>query len=132
MEQNAQAILIFGVAAASCIVYSIYQCVSFMRNKDKISYTIATIIDTNTLAPETMKKNNSKWAIVSFRVEGKEYVSSNRIQVPMNASIGDQIKIAYYKDNPRELFTPSLKKSGIFFVIGILCIVLMVYIKYNS
>lgn len=49
-------------------------------------------------------------------MHGKEYVSSSIIQVSMNASVGDQIRIAYYKDNPRELFTLSLKKVGIFFL----------------
>lgn len=131
MEQNAQAIVIFGVAAAFSIVYSAYQYISFMMNKDLISYTIATIIDTTTVAPESMKKNNSRWATVSFSVDGKGYISSNRIQVSMNASIGDEIKIAYYKDNPSELFTPSLKKSVIFLGIGVLCMVIMFYIKAN-
>lgn len=131
MEQNAQAIVIFGVAAAFSIVYSAYQYISFIMNKDLISYTIATIIDTTTVAPESMKKNNSRWATVSFSVDGKGYISSNRIQVSMNASIGDEIKIAYYKDNPSELFTPSLKKSVIFLGIGVLCMVIMFYIKSN-
>lgn len=131
MEQNAQAIVIFGVAAAFSIVYSAYQYISFMMNKDLISYAMATIIDTTTVAPEAMKKNNSRWATVSFNVDGKEYISSNRIQVSMNAYVGDQIKITYYKDNPSELFTPSLKKAGIFLGIGVLCMVIMFYIKAN-
>lgn len=132
MEQNAQAILLFGVAAVSCIVYSAYQYISFMMNKELISYTMATIIDTKTVVPEAMKKNNSRWAIVRFRVDGKEYVSSSRIQVSMNASEGDQIRIAYYKDNPRELFTPNLKKAAIFFIIGALCTAVIFYLKANN
>lgn len=132
MGQNAQAILIFGVAAALAIVYSARQFIRFMINKDQISYTMATIIDTITTAPETMKISNSKWVLVSFRVDGKEYVSSNRIQVSMSYSIGDKIKVAYYKDNPKEIFTSSLKKAGIFFVIGVLCIAILFYLKGNN
>ncbi|WP_102400791.1 hypothetical protein [Haloimpatiens massiliensis] len=127
MEQNAHSIIFFGIAATFCIVYSAYQYISFMMNKELISYAIATIIDTKTIVPETMKKNNSKWATVSFRVNRKEYVPSNRIQVSMNASVGDQIKIAYYKENPSELFTSSLKKASIFFMIGVLCIAIIFY-----
>lgn len=132
MEQNAQAIVLFRFAAAFCIAYSVHQYISFMMNKRLISYTMATIIDTNTALPETMKKNNSRWARVSFRVDGRDYISSSRIQVSMNDSIGDQIKIAYYKDNPSDLFTPNLKKAGISFVIGILCTAIMFYLKANS
>ncbi len=132
MRENTQAILLFGVTAAFCIVYSAYQYITFMMNKELISYTMATIIDTETTVPEAMKKNNSRWAMVSLRVDGKEYISSSRIQVSINASVGDQIRIAYYKDNPRDIFTPSLKKAGIFFVIGILCIAIMFYLKANS
>ena len=132
MEQNAQAIVFFGVVAAFFIVYSAYQYISFMMNKELISYTMATIIDTNTALPETMEKNNSRWAVVSFRVDGKEYISSSRIQVSMNNSVGDQIRIAYYKDNPSDLFTSSLKKAGISFVIGISCTALMFYLKVNN
>ncbi|SFB43633.1 hypothetical protein [Clostridium frigidicarnis] len=132
MEQNAQAIVLFRFAAAFCILYSVHQYISFMMNKRLISYTMATIIDTNTALPETMKKSNSRWAVVSFIVDGKDYISSSRIQVSMNDSIGDQIKIAYYKDNPSDLFTPNLKKAGISFVIGILCTAIMFYLKANS
>lgn len=131
MGENAQAILLFTAVSAFCIVYSAYQYASFIINKEKISYAMATIIDTITTAPETMKINNSRWALVSFRVDGKEYVSSDRIQISMSYSVGDQIRIAYYKDNPREIFTPTLKKAGIFFVIGILCIAILFYFKFN-
>ncbi len=129
MEQNTQAVVLFGVAASSFIVYSAYQYISVMMNKELISYTMATIIHTETAVPEAMKKNNSRWAMVRFRVDGKEYISSSSIQVSMSASVGDQIRIAYYKDNPREIFTPSLKKASISFVIGILCMAIMFYLK---
>lgn len=132
MGQSAQEIFLFGVTAIASIVYSAYQYINYMMNKELISYTTAVIIDTKTVVAETMEKNNSRWAIVRFRVGGKEYISSSRIQVPMYARVGDEIKITYYKDNPSKLFTASLKKAGIFFIIGIVCMAIMFYLRGSN
>lgn len=132
MKESAQAIFLFGVAATFSLIYSAYQYISLMMNKELISYTTAVIIDTKTLVPETMKKNNSKLATVRYKVGEKVYVSSSRIQVPLYALLGDEIKIAYYKNNPSELFTASLKKAGIFFIIGIVCMAIMFYVRSSN
>ncbi|SKC77833.1 hypothetical protein [Maledivibacter halophilus] len=132
MDENGLAILLFGAAAVFCIVYAIYQHVSIMLNKEKINYVNATIIETATAMPETMKINNSKWAYVRFWVDGKEYISSKRIQVSMNSSVGDEIEVAYFKDNPSVIFTPNWKKERVFLIIGILCLAIMVYLKSKS
>ncbi|WP_315120507.1 DUF3592 domain-containing protein [uncultured Clostridium sp.] len=135
MSRNIQsilAILLFSMAAATSIVYSAYQFISFMLNKDRINYTMSTIIDTKTIFPEAMEKNNSRWAMVRFRVNEKEYVSSSWIQVSMNASVGDEIRVAYFKDDPSEIFTPSLNKAAIFFLVGIACMTIMFYMKLKQ
>lgn len=120
-------VLFFIVVGISSIIYSLYQFLSLYLNKDKIEYTLATILDTKTVAPEAMKKNNSRWAIVSLVVDGKEYVSSKRIQVEMNATIGEQIKVAYFKHDPSEIFTPNLKKAGVFLAISVVSFLLIMY-----
>ncbi|WP_066507551.1 DUF3592 domain-containing protein [Abyssisolibacter fermentans] len=122
-------LLFFMVMGMVSLTYAIYQISSFYRNKDKIEYTTATIIETTTVVPEAMKKNNSRWASVSLVVDGKEYISSKRIQVSMNTSVGDQIKVAYFNDNPSEIFTPSLKKGVVFLVIGVACLLINIYLK---
>ena len=132
MKESAQAILLFGVVAMFSLIYSAYQYISLMMNKKLIRYTTAVIIDTSTVVPETMKKNNSRWATVRFVIDEKEYVSSRRIQVSMNACVGDVIKIAYFKDNPSELFTASLQKSGVFFIIGIVCMLIALYLNGSN
>ena len=132
MNENGLAILLFGVATAFCIGYAINQYISLILNKDKITHTNATVMDTVTAVPEAMKKNNSKWAYVRLWVDGKEYMSSKRIQVSMNISVGDEIKVAYFKDNPSVLFTPSWKKASVFLAIGILCLTIIFYLKAKS
>jgi|GEM_PF-3124503 len=120
-------VLFFIVVGISSVIYSIHQFLSMCLNKNKIEYTLATIIDTKTVAPEAMKKNNSRWAIVSLEVDGKEYVSSKRIQVAMNANIGDRIRVAYFKDEPSEIFTPNLKKGIVFLAISAASFLLIMY-----
>lgn len=132
MTQITVEILLFAVASCFCLIYSAYEFTNFMRNRNLINYTTAIIIDTTTIVPETMKTTNSKLATVSFEVDEKEYTSSNRVEVSMNSSIGDKIKIAYYKNNPNQLFTSTMKKATIFFIIGIFSIAIMLYIKTNS
>lgn len=132
MDEIGISILLFGAAAAFCMTNAIYQYVNLIQNKDKIIYTSATVTDTVTVTPETMKIQNSRWAYVRFWVDGREYTSSKRIQVSMNTSVGDEIEIAYFKDNPSVIFTPSWKKASAFLAIGILCIVMMVYLKTKS
>lgn len=132
MNESAIAILLFGFAATFCITQAIHNYVNLIKNKDRIIHTSATVIDTETVVPTSMKTQNSRWAYVRFRINGKEYTSSKRIQVPMNTSVGDRIEISCFKDNPSVVFTLNWKKAGAFLVIGILCIVIMVYLKNNS
>jgi hypothetical protein len=58
------------------LIFFIYQLTIFMINKNKIDYTDGTIVGANTAVPETMKKNNSKWAIVSYKVRIPAYPDS--------------------------------------------------------
>lgn len=82
------------------LTYSIYQLAIFMINKDNIEHTYGVIVETDTAVPETMKKNNSKWATIYYEVDGKMITSENKVQVLMNNKVGDKIKIAYFINNP--------------------------------
>lgn len=115
-QSNKYFIIMIGVLA---LLYSAQQFTMFIINKNKIAYTDGIIVKLNTAVPETMKKNNSKWAIVSYKVDGKEIISENKIQVSMNSNLGDSLKIAYYVDNPSKLFTATLKKAIIFLGISV-------------
>ncbi len=112
----------------SALIFSVYQLIIFMINKNKIEYTDGTIVEVNTAVPETMKKNNSKWAIVSYKVDGKMITSKNRIQVSMNSKVGDKVKVAYLINNPEKLFTTTLKKASISFIIAIISFIVAIII----
>lgn len=117
MKEGKYFMISVGVLA---LIYSIYQLVTFIINKEKIEYTYGVIVETNTVVPETMKKNNSKWATIYYDVNGKMITSENKIQVSMNNKVGDKVKIAYFINNPAKLFTGSLKKSVIFLIVAII------------
>ncbi|MBF1183326.1 MAG: hypothetical protein HXL95_03715 [[Eubacterium] sulci] len=83
---------------------------------------VGDIVNVNTAVPETMKKNNSKWAVVRIKIDNKEYYS-NLIQVPMEMNIGDRIEVKYDKNNPSNMCLSKRNGTGLmFFVIGILIV----------
>ncbi|MTI67867.1 MAG: hypothetical protein FH753_14875 [Firmicutes bacterium] len=129
MGENEIAILLFGVASVFSIVYASYEYISLILYKDKIKYTTATVMDIETVVPETMKKSNSKWAYVRFWVNGKQYISSKRIQVSMNISVGDEMRVGYLKNDPSVIFTSNWKKADVSLAIGILCVIIIVILK---
>lgn len=111
-----------------CIIFIIIEGISLIRMKGKTAVTIGTIIDIKTVVPESMKKNNSKWAIISYNVNGKHYTSSNRVQVPMSLVVGNQIKVHYCIDQPTILYNRSFAKLVIAFIVAVMCMIIG-YIK---
>ena len=55
-----------------------------------------------TINPENSKFRNSKWATVSYKVNGRTYQSQNCIQVPMASQIGTTITVRYDTQNPEK------------------------------
>ncbi|OEH83149.1 hypothetical protein BCR26_02030 [Enterococcus rivorum] len=78
-----------------------------MNNVEKKEIT-ATILEYDTVAPEVMQINNSKWAIMTYTVDGKVYISKNKIQVPMRASVNDTLTIKYNVKDPTQIYTKHL------------------------
>lgn len=127
MKESGLAIILFGAAAIFSIAYGIYQHVSIALNKSKIAYTKAVVIEAVSVVPEGMVKN-SRRVRVRFWVYGREYISSQQLRVAMNISVGDEIEIAYFKDNPSEIFTGSWKKETVAMFIGAVCLMIMTYL----
>lgn len=111
-----------------CIIFIIIEGISLIEMKGKTAVTIGTIIDIKTVVPESMKKNNSKWAIVSYNVNGKHYTSSNRVQVSMSLVVGNQIKVHYRIDQPTILYNRSFTRLAIAFIVAVVCMIIG-YIK---
>ena len=71
------------VIAAIALCFGLINCIQFFLKGNKTAETVGTIISFKTINPENSKFRNSKWATVSYKVNGRTYQSQNCIQVPM-------------------------------------------------
>lgn len=109
--------------ALVCIIFIIIEGVSLIRMKRKTAETIGIITDIKTALPESVKRNNSKWAIIRYNADGKIYTSSNRIQVPMSSEVGNQVKVCYCINQPAKIYSRSLTRLAIAFIVAIVCVI---------
>jgi len=121
--------IIFYIASAILGVISIIEGISLEKTKGKIRVASRRIVSVHCLSNEAMKVYNSKWATMSYFVNGKEYISENRIQVPMSADIGDYIEVKYLMDKPQILYSRSYKRWGILLFAFCICILIGYYIS---
>jgi len=77
--------------------------------------------------PETAKARNSKWAKVSYNVNGKSYQSANRIQVSMTSQIGTPVTVRYDIFNPEKLYSFSVSRIIVSLIIATVCIIVAVF-----
>ena len=90
---------------ASC--FGLINCIQFFLKGNKTAQTVGTIISFKTINPENSKFRNSKWATVSYKVNGRTYQSQNCIQVPVASQIGTTITVRYDTQNPEKLYSFS-------------------------
>ncbi len=118
MSNEAIFLYVIGIAA---ICFGVVNIVQFLLKHNKTEQTVGTIISVKTLNPETAQTRNSKWAIVSYKVNNKIYHSQNRIQVPMSSQIGSTVKVRYDKFTPEKLYSFSVLRIIVSFIIGFIC-----------
>jgi len=87
--------------------------------RNNTDYTIGEVVSIWQPNPEAVKKGNSKWAYFSYSVDGKNYLSKNRIQVSMSTKIGEKNKIKYDKRNPEKLYSFSVKRGFILLAVSL-------------
>lgn len=94
-------------------------------SRSTTDFTTGEVLSTWSPNPEAVKRGNSKWAIFSYSINGKKYISKNRIQVSMTTKVGDKKTIRYDKKSPEKLYSFSIKRgvllctvSVVLFVIG--------------
>jgi hypothetical protein len=105
----AKEIAILYSISAALILFAISYSISLFFAERKVKKTMGTIVNTSYAVAETMRVYNSKWANMSYTVNGRGYISENRMQVPMNAEIGEQFPLKYYVEQPARLYTRSAK-----------------------
>ena len=115
------------IIAAIALCFGLINCIQFLLKQNKTAQTTGTIISIKMPNPETAKARNSKWAQVSYTVDGKSYLSQNRVQVPMALQIGATVKVRYDKLNPEKLYSFSLLRIAVSILIAAICILTVAF-----
>ncbi|CVI72486.1 hypothetical protein NDGK_02565 [Clostridiales bacterium CHKCI001] len=113
------------VIALFALGFCVVNIVSYLANKSHSKETQGTIISLKTLNPSTEKMRNSKWAIVTYNVAGKNYTSKKQIQVSMSADIGSHVQVRYDTNQPEKLYCFSTKRIAISALIVIGCLLII-------
>ena len=120
---NNDSIFLYIIAAAA-VVYAIGNAYGFFVKGARCTVTEGTVYSIWTPGPEKMRFRNSKWAKIAYKVNGKRYISYNRIQIPMSAEVGTKITIRYDALQPDMLYSFSWKKIGIALAGAAVCVIL--------
>lgn len=100
------------------LIASIADFTKYIKVRKRGCLTEGTIVDATTVCAETMKVYNSKWATISYKVDGKMRVAENRVLVPMGSIVGDRIMICYDRNCPSRVFNYSLKRALLLLIVA--------------
>ena len=114
--------IILSIIASMALCFALVNCVCFLVKKNRTALAVGTVISVRMPNPETAKARNSKWAKISYRVNGKSYQSQNRIQVPMASQIGTQVTVRYDIANPERLYSFSGRRILMSLSVAVICI----------
>lgn len=123
---NSDTIFLYAIATAA-LCFGLINCIQFLLKRNRAAQTTGTIISIKMPNPETAKARNSKWAKVSYNVNGKSYQSANRIQVSMTSQIGTPVTVRYDIFNPEKLYSFSVSRIIVSLIIAAICIIAAVF-----
>ena len=122
-------VLLFLFAALALFLLGCKEGIILLKKRNRICKTTGRIVDVSTLAAETMKVYNSKWAIDMYSVVGRMITSQNRIVVPMSSNVGDPVDIQYDRDNPNVLISQSPKRFIVFMLCSVMTLIIAMVLK---
>lgn len=122
-------VLLFLFAALALFLLGCKEGIILLKKRNRICKTTGRIVDVSTLAAETMKVYNSKWALVMYSVDGRMITSQNRIVVPMSSNVGDPVDIQYDRDNPNVLISQNLKRFIVFMLCSVMTLIIAMVLK---
>lgn len=122
-------VLLFLFAALALFLLGCKEGIILLKKRNRICKTTGRIVDVSTLAAETMKVYNSKWALVMYSVDGRMITSQNRIVVPMSSNVGDPVDIQYDRDNPNVLISQNPKRFIVFMLCSVVTLIIAMVLK---
>lgn len=124
-------VVFLGAIALISFAYCIVNIVSYLLYKDSSGKTQGVIISFKTISLPTEKMRNSKWATITYTVDGKRYTSKKRIQVPMTEDVGSKVLVRYDTKQPERLYCFSVKRIAVsaLVMIGSLIIIGLIFLS---
>ena len=122
-------VLLFLFEALALFLLGCKEGIILLKKRNRICKTTGRIVDVSTLAAETMKVYNSKWALVMYSVDGRMITSQNRIVVPMSSNVGDPVDIQYDRDNPNVLISQNPKRFIVFMLCSVMTLIIAMVLK---
>lgn len=113
------------IIAVAALIFALFNATCIIVKKNTTVQTTGTIISVALVNPEKAK-SNSKWATVTYKVNGKTYTSQKQIQVPMAAQIGSSVKIRYDVAKPEKLYSYSFGRILMALLVIVVCIMAVV------
>ncbi|OUP22479.1 hypothetical protein B5F29_01710 [Lachnoclostridium sp. An196] len=115
------------VIAALSLAFAIYNGISMACMYHRSACTKGTVVTLMSPGPERVKRCNSKWAQVSYKVDGRTYTSRNRVQVPMWAQVGTPVTVRYDIKQPENLYHFSALRILAGTIIALVCIAAVIF-----
>lgn len=120
--KDGEELFLYCIAIIS-LLFALWNYIQMIHRIGKTKQTVGTVFSIVSPNPDKTTFRNSKWAQLAYRVNGRNYVSVNRIQVPMASEIGSEVKIRYDVAQPDRLYSYSSSRIIISIGITVLCII---------
>lgn len=114
--------MILYAIAAIAVCFALANAFMLLLKRGKTAQTIGVISSIKMPNAEMAKARNSKWAEITYTVDGKTYRSKNRIQVSMASQVGDSITVRYDMEHPEKLYSFSVSRIIISLLVAAICV----------
>lgn len=112
--------ILYAIAAAAAC-FALVNAFMLLLKYGKTAQTTGIISSIKMPNAEMAKARNSKWAEITYTVDGKTYRSKNRIQVSMASQVGDSITVRYDMEHPEKLYSFSVSRIIISLLVAAIC-----------
>lgn len=114
-------IFLYAIAVAA-VCFALANAFQFLLKRGKTERTTGIISSIKMPNVEMAKARNSKWAEITYTVDGKDYCSKNRIQVSMASQVGDSVTVRYDMRHPEKLYSFSVSRITISLLVAVICV----------
>lgn len=114
--------IIFYAIAAIAVCFALFNAFLLLLKREKTAQTTGIISSIKMPNAEMAKARNSKWAAITYTVNGKTYRSKKRIQVSMASQVGDSVIVRYDIGHPEKLYSFSVSRIIISLLVAVICI----------